>query len=160
MIEAFTDAQDQSWSEAVAQVHAANEVGVSEMGAAMQHAELHWNVSSARTTSFENELQEAVGTSSVQRSTGKEVSRSTTGELSLTCRRWRKCAAVYGVPSKSMVSIRVMKPQDILSMWTVTAARFRILRMGVSLRLIILAQRLIIQSYKPPLLAAHIMPSK
>jgi len=71
MIESFTDAQDASWSDAVAQVQAANDVGMTEIERfAEVSAELH-SESSKRAGEYSEELVMGGETASAQRKAGR-----------------------------------------------------------------------------------------
>jgi len=71
MIVSFTDAQDASWSEAVAQVQAANEVGTHEL---QRFAEVSENIhaeSSKRASEYRSELDMGSQTAVVQGEAGR-----------------------------------------------------------------------------------------
>ena len=71
MIVSFTDAQDASWSEAVAQVQVANEVGTLEMQRYAESSEAGYAESSKRASEYRSELDMGGQTATAQRDTGR-----------------------------------------------------------------------------------------
>jgi len=81
MIVSFTDAQDASWSEAVAQVQAANETGTIEMERFAQVSEEVYAESSKRAGEYREELDMGGQTASARREAGRGALKDVTSGL-------------------------------------------------------------------------------
>ena len=76
MIVSFTDAQDASWSEAVAQVQSANDAGTLEMQRFAEVSKELFTASTGRANACMGELDMGAQTSVTQRDAGREALQS------------------------------------------------------------------------------------
>lgn len=74
MIESFTDAQDESWSEAVGQVQVANDAGAAGMGQFSSQVDEDRAGAADRRTGMERDLDAAHTSVNAHRSSGQNVS--------------------------------------------------------------------------------------
>lgn len=74
MIVGFTDAQDESWTQAVAGVREANELGMVEMEQYGDRVEEDWDERTRRSRNVDDDLRVAEGSVKRQRTDGQHVS--------------------------------------------------------------------------------------
>jgi kinesin family protein 11 len=115
MIVSFTDAQDQSWSEAVGQVQVANDAGAAGMGEFNAQVNSDWEKAGERQAGVQKQLAMAGRTVTTQRASGQEVSVADRNMADI--RRWAVCQLVFEVGSNCMAETRLQKQAQEEMSW-------------------------------------------